>query len=127
MSASVSPTDTVDQPRPDLPPQGPAMMNQSQTCLSSPRMQEALATLFFEGADLASQADQVERQLGLAMLALAWEFNSALSMAGPSASRARQVVASSLAVEIPYSFCVGSGAQTGVAGRSVRPHTKPRV
>lgn len=39
----------------------------------------------------------------------------------------KSAVASALVVEILLSFWVGSGAKTGVAGRSVRPHPKPRV
>ncbi len=63
------------------------MMNQPRTCLSDRRMQESLATLFYAGADLAWQDDRLERQLGLAMLALARKLDAGLGMVGPSAFR----------------------------------------
>lgn len=72
------------------------MMNQPRTCLSDRRMQEALATLFYEGAELAWHDDPLERQLGQAMLALAREFDAGLGMAGPSASRAWEEAACAL-------------------------------
>ncbi len=72
------------------------MMNQPRTSLSDRRMQEALATLFYAGADLAWQDDPLERRLGLAMLALARELDAGLGMVGASAFRGREEAACAL-------------------------------
>ncbi|MCX7372457.1 MAG: hypothetical protein NTW56_08510 [Alphaproteobacteria bacterium] len=59
-------------------------------------MQEALATLFYEGADLVCHDNPLERQLGLAMLALAREFDAGLGMVRPSAFRGWEEAAHAL-------------------------------